>query len=228
MDDLGVYLVYRESMGADANSRAGFRRLLARPGFRAFLRRERKRQGRFQERRISGNISNVCTQMFSKIPGRGNTYQTLWRLALRRAREAGYSGANVVYATSADLRRIARILDGVFLGSSLFRYFARKGSPLRFGVDPSGDPERPHGAMYSDSVTNRIVFVRPVWERMPDAGIMDGVPVYDKLEWLCHMMGHELCHSLSNVTCGVRCAKQANNHGRVFKRLNHAIFGHPK
>ena len=225
-----IYALYRESQGfSPSRALAEYRRIEKTPGFLKFMAEEAERQGKGQRRHIGGDVYNACMQMFMKKPKKGNVFRTLWKVAYVRALKSGLSDPlDVRSLTASDIRRVANILDDLFAEGTLLRYIGSKGPILRFKIEEEVDPANRNGAMYSDSSNNTIALIRPVWKRpMPNPCFMDGFPVKTKLEWLCHMTAHELCHALANVACGEACAKKARNHGKVFKRLNHSIFGHP-
>lgn len=197
---------------------------------RAWVLKEAAAQGRHLNREIGDDVYNACANMFIELPERGNTYATLWRLALRMARGAGLRDRLDVGALTPDtLEAVARILDEVFFRGSFGRYIARKAGRVAFGIMEGPDPNEPDAAMFHDRVGNRIVLVRPTWRRrMPDTHAeIDGVAVKSKLEWLMRMMAHELCHCLASMACSRSCELRARNHGPVFERLSHSIFGHP-
>lgn len=228
---MDVYLLHARSLGrSPEEARARFPSFSKRKTYGAWLARERERQGLQQNRDIGDDVYNACTQMFLELPRPGNTYRTLWRLVFREAKEAGLKeNLDPGTVTPSTLSFVASLLDRVFAGGSLIRYIEKRGrKELVFSVQDHKDPVEPDAAMYLDSRDNRMAFVRPTWRRrMPKNASMDGVRVANKLEWLCRMVAHELCHSLANIACGEECKERAKNHGPVFRRLNHSIFGHP-
>lgn len=54
---------------------------------------------------------------------------------------------------------------------------------------------------------------------------MDGYPVPDKLTFMCHLVGHELVHTLLN-TYGYEAFEDNTNHGPLFRTLSRNFFGH--
>lgn len=226
-----VYLKYARSLGKSAEeAMAKFPSFSKKRSYKAWLARERERQGLEQNRDIGDDVYNACTQMFLELPRPGNTYRTLWRLVFRAAKDAGLrENLDVDSVSASTLKFIANLVDRVFANGSLLRYIEKSGrKKLVFSVQNHKDPTEPDAAMYLDSRDNRMAFVRPTWRRrVPKNASMDGVRVANKLEWLCRMVAHELCHSLANVACGKGCRERARNHGPVFERLNHSIFGHP-
>lgn len=224
-----VYAVYAESRGLPTSGFAEFKRQKG-TAFRAWLKKESESQGRGMRRDIGDDVYNACANMFLDLPAPGNTYLTLWKLAFRRAREAGFRDSLDVDALRPeDLVTLANIIDDVFTEGSLRSYIERKHGTVNFDIWDRKDPREPDAAMFQEASTNEIVLVRPTWRRpMPGKTVsMDGARVGNKLEWLMRMLAHELCHCLANMACSESCAKRARNHGPVFQRLNHSIFGHP-
>lgn len=190
----------------------------------------RAREPRRQTRYIGDHVENACATMFKSLPAAGDTYRSLWKEAFARARRELRlrDSLDVPGLSPRHLEGVCEILDDVFAEGTLLRYISRKGRPLKVSIAEKPDGREKDAAMYLDSGTNTLVLVRPTWKRrMPSNAEMDGVRVRNKLEWLCRMVAHELCHSMANVACGMTCAKMAANHGPVFNRLNHSIFGHP-